>query len=91
MARGRDDRPVQAHRLRKSISVERTFAEDIPDLPAMAAALDQVLTELRRRFARIDRDYYPTKRFVKIKFRDFSQTTESLSGKGTQQNTRKAQ
>ena len=76
VARGHDDRPVQAHRLRKSISVERTFAEDIPDLPAMSEALDQVLAELQRRFARIDREYYPTKRFIKIKFRDFSQTTQ---------------
>ena len=37
---------------------------------------------LERRFERIDDDYFPTGRFVKLKFRDFSQTTmeESLAG-----------
>ncbi len=75
VCRGHDDRPVQPNRVRKSISVERTFAEDIPELPAMASALEELLGELQRRFARIERDYYPAKRFIKIKFHDFSQTT----------------
>ncbi len=75
VCRGHDDRPVQPDRVRKSISVERTFAEDIRELPAMASALDGLLSELQRRFTRIEREYYPAKRFVKIKFHDFSQTT----------------
>jgi DNA polymerase-4 len=75
VAQGLDERPVQSGRVRKSISVERTFPEDIAELTAMLVALDDVLAELQRRFARIARDYHPTKRFVKIKYRDFTQTT----------------
>jgi DNA polymerase-4 len=75
VARGLDERPVQSRRVRKSISVERTFPEDIAELSAMQVMLDQVLEELQRRFARIEHDYRPSKRFVKIKYRDFTQTT----------------
>ena len=75
VARGVDERRVQASRPRKSISVERTFAEDIAGLPAMAEALEDLLLELDRRFRRIDQQYRPSKRFVKIKYRDFTQTT----------------
>ncbi len=76
VARGVDDRKVLPSRIRKSISVERTFAEDIAGETQMQEALGAVLGELQRRFARIEDKYYPTKRFVKIKFRDFNQTTK---------------
>ncbi|MEM1114538.1 MAG: DNA polymerase IV [Pseudomonadota bacterium] len=75
VARGIDDREVQTSRLRKSISVERTYAEDLPDLVAMRDQLDSLLDELERRFQRIEDRYVPIKRVVKIKFRDFTQTT----------------
>ena len=75
VSRGIDRRAVQSSRVRKSISVEHTFAEDIADLPGVVAALDNILEELERRFAKIDDTYFPTKRFVKIKYRDFTQTT----------------
>lgn len=75
VARGQDDRRVQTDRVRKSISVERTFSDDIADMAAITAALDSVLAELERRFIRIASEYQPIKRFVKIKYRDFTQTT----------------
>ena len=75
VASGVDQRQVQPSRVRKSISVERTFAEDIADLCAMREALDDLLLELQRRFSRIEGSYSPCKRFVKIKYRDFTQTT----------------
>lgn len=84
VAMGIDNRAVQSTRVRKSISVEHTFAEDIADLPGVIAALDDILEELERRFEKIDDTYFPSKRFVKIKYRDFTQTTleESMSSSG---------
>lgn len=84
VAHGVDDRQVHSSRVRKSISVEHTFAEDIDDLDGVIAELDQLLSELARRFQKIDSSYYPLKRVVKIKYRDFTQTTleEGLSTSG---------
>ncbi|MBE9538797.1 MAG: DNA polymerase IV [Proteobacteria bacterium] len=75
VARGIDNRPVQPSRVRKSISVEHTFPEDIAELPAMLEAMDGLVEELGQRFAKIEQHYFPVKRVVKIKYRDFTQTT----------------
>ncbi|MCL4104134.1 UNVERIFIED_CONTAM: hypothetical protein GTU68_034996 [Idotea baltica] len=81
VARGVDNRVVQATRSRKSISVEHTFAEDIADLPGMLDAMDGIVAELDRRYEKIRERYYPIKRVVKVKFKDFTQTTrEELIG-----------
>lgn len=81
VARGLDERPVQTSRLRKSISVERTYPEDIDSTAAMAAAVEDLLDELDKRFGKIASRYAPTKRVVKIKYNDFTQTTlEELIG-----------
>jgi len=75
VARGIDHRPVQASRLRKSISVERTYAQDIDLMPAMIVQVDELLQELAARFRKIADRYFPTKRVIKIKYSDFTQTT----------------
>ncbi|MEP1470603.1 MAG: DNA polymerase IV [Halieaceae bacterium] len=75
VAAGRDDRPVQSSRVRKSISVERTFAEDMTAMAAMEEAVDDLVLELHTRFARIAGRYAPIKRVIKIKYQDFTQTT----------------
>lgn len=75
LALGIDDRPINTSRIRKSISVERTYANDLSDADAVLAELDHLLDELTRRFAKIEDRYRPHKRFVKVKFRDFKQTT----------------
>ena len=84
VARGEDHRQVQSSRVRKSISVERTFIEDIENFPAMVAALDELLAELQARFEKISTRYFPTKRVVKIKYNDFTQTTveETIGASG---------
>lgn len=75
VARGLDNRQVQSSRVRKSISVERTFVEDIDNIPAMVTSMDDLLVELKKRFGKISTRYFPIKRVVKIKYNDFTQTT----------------
>jgi DNA polymerase-4 len=75
MARGVDNREVKTSRIRKSISVERTYSTDLETEQDMQSALADVLHELSSRFRKIEKQYFPVKRFVKIKFRDFTQTT----------------
>lgn len=76
LAQGIDKREVKTSRLRKSISVERTYAEDIAAQEDMIQALTGVLEELLSRFEKIEQKYYPSKRFVKLKFKNFTQTTQ---------------
>ena len=80
LARGIDDRPVQSDSRRQSISVERTFDRDLPDLATCLAELPTLLEALTRRQARLDADYRPDKPFVKVKFHDFTQTTIEQAG-----------
>jgi DNA polymerase-4 len=74
LSRGIDERAVLPSRERKSVSVERTFNEDLPDQPACAAALSPLVDELRRRLANMSTPPV-AKLFVKMKFADFQQTT----------------
>ncbi len=75
LAHGIDHREVKTSRIRKSISVERTYAQDMASAEELVEALGAILEELERRFEKIEQQYYPTKRFIKVKFGDFSQTT----------------
>jgi DNA polymerase-4 len=82
LARGIDERAVQTDSRRQSVSVETTYDQDLPDLPACLVHLPQLLDELARRMARLDASYRPDKPFVKIKFHDFTQTTLEQAGAG---------
>lgn len=75
--RGRDDRPVEEHRERKSISVEDTFATDLRAPDELGRALDEVG---RRLWARMEtaRAFGRTIT-LKIKFADFQIITRSHS------------
>ena len=75
LAHGKDDREVKTSRIRKSISVERTYSRDLGSDEELLEALDTILEELAERFGKIEQQYLPIKRFVKVKFRNFSQTT----------------
>src|SRR5690606_12778743 len=57
MAQGRDERPVVASRIRKSISVERTYDEDISVTEELNAAVGELLQDLSGRFDRIRGEY----------------------------------
>lgn len=76
-ARGQDDRPVRADRIRKSIGAERTFFADIAEREALLAALETVLDALMERTQRTG----STGRTVtlKVKFADFRQITRARS------------
>jgi DNA polymerase-4 len=75
VSHGKDDRAVQPHRTRKSISVENTYHTDITGQEAITAAFAPLLDELEKRFTKIKQQYLPSKRYVKVKFDNFQQTT----------------
>ncbi|UTA47281.1 DNA polymerase IV [Simiduia sp. 21SJ11W-1] len=75
LCRGVDDRPVKTHRIRKSLSVEHTYAQDLKGGEALRAKLPALIAELQGRLAKLDESYRPAKAFVKVKFADFSTTT----------------
>ncbi len=75
MAHGRDERPVVVSRIAKSVSVERTFSQDLPDLPACEAVLAELVQDLLRRLARKGQRKPLHKLFVKIRYSDFSTHT----------------
>ena len=72
---GRDERQVNSNSRRKSLSVEHTYSDDLPDQMACLAKLPDLLLELRSRLRRVDSDYLVTKQFIKMKFNDFTATT----------------
>lgn len=80
LARGEDDRPVQANRRRKSVSVEETYTQDLPDLPAWQAQLPELLERLRTRMARLDADYLVQGLTAKVRYSDFSIATCDSGG-----------
>lgn len=63
---------------RKSLSVEHTYAQDLPDLETCLARLPALFDDFSSRLAR--QPQQSGKAFVKIKFHDFSQTTMERTG-----------
>jgi DNA polymerase-4 len=66
---------VTVDRRRKSLSVENTFAQDLPGLSQCLNEIPSLTQQLAIRLRRVDEDYQVIKLFVKIKFTDFSITT----------------
>lgn len=75
LSKGIDDREVKPSRIRKSLSVERTYPEDINSGDACLERLPDLLSELFRRLEKISQPYKISKAFVKVKFNDFTSTT----------------
>lgn len=75
LCRGIDMREVCATRERKSISVEETYAIDVPDLAACLQRLPDLIDKLRERVRRAGAEHNLHKLFIKIRFADFRQTT----------------
>ena len=77
VANGQDDRPVTAHRERKSIGAERTFSDDIKSLDSLNESLELIAEEVTRRVLKQDASGRTVT--VKIKFSNFTQITRSFS------------
>ena len=75
MANGRDDRPVVVSRVAKSVSVERTFSQDLPDKTACETVMPALVADLNLRLTRKARPKPIHKLFVKIRYSDFSTHT----------------
>ncbi|MEM9159572.1 MAG: DNA polymerase IV [Verrucomicrobiota bacterium] len=81
LCRGQDDRPVVSHRIRKSLSVERTFSDDLATREDCLEKLDSLFQHLQ-----IDlndsktKDRPITKTFLKLKYSDFKKTTIERTG-----------
>ena len=78
LARGIDKRAVESERFRKSVSVEHTFLQDLPDLKACLTKIEPLYQDLERRLA-LTKQTRICKQFVKIKFFDFHQTSVEQS------------
>jgi DNA polymerase IV len=77
IARGVDERPVRADRVRKSIGAENTFSQDLHALEPMREALEPIIAKVWRHCQATGiRGRTLT---LKVKFADFQQITRSKS------------
>ena len=77
LCRGIDEREVEINRYRKSLSVEATFADDLPDAEACLNELPAIYNDFVNRLRQCkDKSMRDIKTiFIKIKFSDFSVST----------------
>ncbi|MDY6920695.1 MAG: DNA polymerase IV [Pseudomonadota bacterium] len=75
LAHGEDERPVQPRTTRKSVSVERTYPRDLPDIDSCQQQLPALKSQLQQRLQRRQETHAIQKAFVKLKFSDFTSTT----------------
>ena len=80
LCRGEDDRPVEAARVRKSMSTETTFKEDLLTLEACIDELPDLVAELKHDLEKSTKRETVTKLFIKLKFSDFKTTTKECGG-----------
>jgi DNA polymerase IV len=87
LCRGHDDRPVEPNRIRKSLSNERTYRENLTSLAACRLAMDELVSELHDdlRGSKVS-DRRIRKALVKMKFADFTRITrECISAEPTRE------
>ncbi len=75
LSRGIDNRPVRVNRRRKSLSVETTFVDDLPDVATCIARLSDLFMQLKTRYENIDDSYQVSRHYLKMRFSDFTSTT----------------
>ena len=80
LCRGRDERPVRTSRIRKSLSTERTMAENARSLAELVPLLEEQRDEVAAALREKHRDRTVKSLVVKLKFADFVQTTAERSG-----------
>jgi len=80
LCRGIDEREVIASSERKSVSVEETYRQDLPDFSACLAELPALYAALEKRAGSCGATGHIHKLYVKLRFSDFRVTTvECLS------------
>ncbi|NEU13118.1 DNA polymerase IV [Methylobacterium sp. BTF04] len=80
VARGIDERPVRANRIRKSIGAESTFSDDASDYAVLAERLEPILDKVWT--ACTSKDVRARSVTLKVKFADFEQITRARSVPG---------
>src|SRR5205814_1328407 len=80
IARGIDDRPVRADRVRKSVGAENTFAHDLTAFDAMRDALQPIVDKVWRYCE--GSGVRARTVTLKVKYADFEQITRSRSASG---------
>jgi DNA polymerase-4 len=80
LCRGIDERPVQPNRIRKSLSNERTFSQNLESLEACHHSLVRQHGELMEDLRAAAPDRRIAKLLVKLKFSDFRRTTAEMPG-----------
>ena len=80
LCRGIDQREVVSDRIRKSLSCERTFRENLSDPDELLARLREMVNEITADAAAHHRDRRIRSRVVKLKFDDFRRTTAERAG-----------
>lgn len=81
--RGIDSRPVNPHRIRKSLSVEQTFAKDIAEPELCTDILKNLHQKLLTRIQNSAPDKTIKNQFIKIKFNDFKSTSMEIASHNT--------
>ena len=75
LCRGQDNRPVQSSRRRKSVSVEKTFDQDLATPEQWRLMLADLLARLRERLGRLDNSYSIAGLSAKVRYNDFMLST----------------
>ncbi len=78
---GIDNRDVETARVRKSLAIETTLAEDINDKSSCVAVIEKLLPMFLTRLEKV-KDLAIVRQGIKIKFADFTQTTVEQSQDG---------
>jgi DNA polymerase-4 len=76
LCRGHDDRAVEPNRIRKSLSNECTFLDNLTTLEECQRELDKLVEELEQELRTKAMERPVHKAFVKVKFADFTRTTK---------------
>lgn len=79
LCRGIDQREVKVEQQRKSVSVETTYVQDLPDLQACLQVWLPLYEDLLRRWKPMSGRYRIGGKFVKLKFNNFVSTTAEQS------------
>jgi DNA polymerase-4 len=82
LCRGIDPREVVPDRIRKSLSCETTFSENLTEFDILAARLRDMVDEIAAEAASHHADRRIRSRVVKVKFDDFRRTTAERAGGG---------